>query len=417
MKRYSIFFVVFLIVAVGLFWLLQNKKQENFSHYRAIKVQKGDVVESVEATGVIKPSIGAEVKIGARMSGTVIDEPIKVGDFVKKGTLIAKIDDREQQKALEIAKEESQKVQQNYPKDIATLQSAQARAKTEVQKASLSLQAAKADAATAQWLCQNKKRLFQRGTTSQKEMRITCTEAFVKKKEVQKTQKTIEEKKRLFQEARLALQKTKQNFIHDRAIAQAKVDQAKIRLSYSTITAPFDGIITYISTQKGETVVAGLNAPQFAKILDPKRLENRLYIDETAIAKVKEGMKVEFGVDALPKRRFYGSIDQIYPQPEIQNSVVYYIGVVKNFKDAKLLRPEMTTHNKIIVKIHKNVLRLPNEAVKFKNAHFFVYLKRGDEVVEQPVKPGVSDDRYTEILEGLKAGDTVLMEPANAHRV
>ncbi len=71
----------------------------------------------------------------------------------------------------------------------------------------------------------------------------------------------------------------------------------------------------------------------------------------------------------------------------------------------------MTTHDTIIVEIHKGVLRLPNRAVKFKNGRFFVYLKRDGKVVEQSVETGISDARYTQIAHGLKEGDKVLMEP------
>ncbi len=416
-KILSITLVALIFTAGVLFWL-KEKNGKNFAHYIPIKVTKGEVVQSVEATGVVKPSVGAEVKIGARMSGTVIEEPIEVGDFVKKGALIAKIDDRERRILLKIAKEELQKVLATYPKEIKRLESALQRARIEVQKATLSLQSAQADADTAAWLCANKRHLFHKHTTSQKDYRITCTQAILKKKALQKAKMSLEEAKKKVTEASLAVQKEKESFVHERAKAKANLVKAQIRLSYATIEAPFDGIITYVSTQKGETVVAGLNAPQFAKILDPKKIENRIYVDETEIGKVKVGMEVSFHVDSFPSKAFHGKIAQIYPQPKIQNSVVYYIAVVKNFKNAKLLRPEMTTHNKIVVKIYKETLRLPNRAVKFKNGHFFVYLLKEGKVVQQQVEPGISDENYTQILGGVKLGDTVLMEPLhNAHRV
>lgn len=416
MKKILFALFISILLFVGLLFLWQHKKDRNkLLHTVEVTVTKGDVIQSVEATGVIKPSVGAEVKIGARVTGMVTNEPIKVGDFVKKGTIIAKIDDLELQKALEIAQEELQKILDTYPKEIERLQKEVEKAKLSVKNAKLVLDAAKADAKTANWLCKNKKQLRKRKSISEKEYKTVCTEAYRKQKNYEEALNALQQAKLNAQAAQLALEKMQKSFIHDSAIAKAKMEQAKIRLSYATIKAPFDGIITYISTQKGETVVAGLNAPQFAKILDPNRLENRIYIDETVIAKIKKGMHVLFHVDSFGKKDFQGKIDQIYPQPEIQNGVVYYVGVVKSFNDASLLRPEMTTHNKIIVQIIKNVLRLPNQAVKFKNGHFFVYLKKDSKVVEQSVQPGISDEHYTQILSGLKEGDIVLMESKSAH--
>jgi len=411
-KKAILLFLAVLLAGGGLYLWQTKKKRHDFSRYLPVTVEKGDVVESVEATGVVKPSVGAEVTIGARMSGIVVKEPVQAGDRVEKGALIAKIDDREQKEALKIAEERLQKIVQGRPKEIARLQSALERAGIGVQEAQASLEAAESDAKTAAWLCANKRRLFRRRSGSERDYRTACNEAVVKKEALAKARSALERAKKVRNEAKLSLEKARSDDRHDRASAEAKVRQEKIRLSYATITAPFSGIVTYVSTQEGETVVAGLNAPKFVKILDPEKIENRVYIDETAIGRIETGMRVDFNVDSWPDRNFSGTISQIYPQPEIQNSVVYYIAVVKNFEGASLLRPEMTTHDTIVVDVKKGVLRLPNRAVKFKNGRFFVYLKRGEEVVERSVKTGISDSRYTQILEGLEEGDIVLMEPA-----
>jgi RND family efflux transporter MFP subunit len=410
-KKAILLFLVVLLAGGGFYLWQTKKKRHDFSHYVPVKADKGDVVESVEATGVVKPSVGAEVTIGARMSGIVVKEPVQVGDRVRQGDLIAKIDDREPKASLEMAEASLRKIVEGYPKEIARLESTLERARIGVQEARASLKAAQSDAKTALWLCENKRRLFKTRSGSERDYRTACNEAVIKKAALAKAESALERAKKVQKEATLSLQKAKSDFRHDRASAEAKVRQEKIRLSYATISAPFSGIVTYVSTQEGETVVAGLNAPKFVKILDPAKIENRIYVDETAIGRIKTGMRVDFTVDSWPDRNFTGTISQIYPQPEIQNSVVYYIAVVKHFEGATLLRPEMTTHDTIIVDVKKGVLRLPNRAVKFKNGRFFVYLRRGREVVEQPVKTGISDSRYTQIVEGIEAGDTVLMEP------
>jgi HlyD family secretion protein/macrolide-specific efflux system membrane fusion protein len=70
----------------------------------------------------------------------------------------------------------------------------------------------------------------------------------------------------------------------------------------------------------------------------------------------------------------------------------------------------MTTHNSIIAGIKKDVLVVPNAAVKWKNGKYIVYKVVGKKVVETPVKVGWSDDRFTEIVDGLKEGDVVALK-------
>ncbi|WP_201352620.1 efflux RND transporter periplasmic adaptor subunit [Hydrogenimonas urashimensis] len=412
-KSLYILLTVLLFFGGGYVWYA-HEKPEDFSGYREIRVEKGDIVKSVQATGVIKPSVGAEVTIGARMSGIVVEEPVEVGDHVKRGDLIARIDDRDVRASLKIAREQFAKLKESGPKEIHRLESAVRRKEIALEEANVTREAALADKKTAQWLCMNKRRLFEHKSGPEREFRVACNDYTLKKAAWRKAQAAYERAKQSLAEARLSLQKARSDYRHDLKIAEERIEQAKIRLSYSVIEAPFEGIITYVSTQKGETVVAGLNAPKFVKILDPGAIENRIYVDETEIGKVRTGMKVQFRVDSYPDKEFTGKIAQIYPQPEIQNGIVYYIAVVKGFENPERLRPEMTTHDKVILEILKNVVRVPNGAVKFKNGRFYVYLKSGNRIREIPVKTGVSDSRYTRILEGVSAGDTILMASAHA---
>jgi len=405
-------FLMVLIVGVGVgiyHWYSPEQKIPG-QGYKPVKVERGRIVQSVEATGVIKPSVGAEVTIGARMSGIVVEEPVQVGDRVKQGALIARIDDRELKTALTIAEEELAKLREGGPKEIARLKSVVSRMDLALQEANITLEAARSDLDTAEWLYRKKQRLFEHQSGTEQEYKSAHNSYILKRTAWKSARNRYRQAEKSLEEAKLALEKSESDYRRNLAIAESKLKEARIRLSYSVIEAPFDGIVTYVSTQEGETVVAGMNAPKFVKILNPRAIENRIYIDETEIGRVKVGARVLFTVDAYPDRNFSGTIAQIYPQPELQNNIVYYIAVSKDFENAELLRPEMSTHDEVIVHVYKDLLRAPNRAVKFKNGHFFVYKKQGKNLEEVRVKTGISDSRFTEIVEGLSEGDTILME-------
>ena len=73
------------------------------------------------------------------------------------------------------------------------------------------------------------------------------------------------------------------------------------------------------------------------------------------------------------------------------------------------LKPEMTTHVRIIIEQKKDVLVVPNNAVRFENGKSVVYLKAGKKEEPREVKPGIRDDRFTEILSGLEEGETIVI--------
>jgi multidrug efflux pump subunit AcrA (membrane-fusion protein) len=168
--------------------------------------------------------------------------------------------------------------------------------------------------------------------------------------------------------------------------------------------------VSAVSTQLGETVVAGLSAAILITIIDPTKLEMWIYVDETDIGRTKPGLMIEYWVDTYRDRRFYGKIDMIYPQPEIKDNIVYYLAIVKiDPKDTVLLRPEMTTHVRIIVEEKTNVLVVPNNAIRFEEGKTVVYLKAKDKQEPRQVTPGIRDDKLTEIVSGLQEGEVIVI--------
>ena len=404
-------FVALLLVAalaVGGF-LLTRKREEKIVPVKTVKVKKGEVKKVIDATGIVKPQVGAEIKVGARISGTVVKENVKVGDFVKKGDLIAVIDNRELKESLKRAEANLEEVKETYPRRIEEQELKVKAAEAEVASARAKVKAEEENYNLKKWQFERQAELLKIGYTTEEKFRSAKREFELARSSLKSAKEALKKAELNLKAAKAELARLKAEFRQSLKKAEADLETAKIRYSYSYIYAPKSGIISFVSTQEGETVVAGLNAPQFVTILDPKKLENWIYVDETEIGKVKKGMEVVFRVDAYRDRVFKGKVVEIYPKPKVLNNVVYYIVVARGFKNVELLRPEMTTHNQIIAGVKRGVLVVPNEAVKWKNGRFVVYKVVDGKVVEVPVQVGWSDDSYTEIVSGLKEGDEIAL--------
>jgi multidrug resistance efflux pump len=190
---------------------------------------------------------------------------------------------------------------------------------------------------------------------------------------------------------------------------QAALRAAETELSYARIVAPVDGVIASVATQEGETVSAGLQAPTFVTIIDLHRLEVDAYVDETDIGKVKLGQQATFTVDAYADRDFSGQVTAIYPKALREQNVVEY-DVVISIKDAQgLLKPDMTANVTILAETHSGVLSVPTKAIRREGGQKVVYVLDKGKPVVRPVKTGVRNTEYTEIVSGVTEGTVVLV--------
>ncbi len=139
-------------------------------------------------------------------------------------------------------------------------------------------------------------------------------------------------------------------------------------------------------------------------------------MDETDVGRVKPGQRVEFSVDAFPERVFESRVDQIYPQPEIRDNIVYYQVLCPITKEqAEALRPEMTTQCRVIVTVKENVLALPNTALKWVGGEQAVFRTQGtgqnatvDRITEETgLQLGLKGLTHSEVTAGLQPGDRV----------
>lgn len=335
-----------LIASVFIVGLVSCDKETTEQQYDTMIVKRRTLSSAVLATGVIKPKVGAEVRVGSRVSGIVKKLNVYVGDIVKKGDLLASLDDAE--------------LTAQYNQIAANLE--------------------------------NVKTAMKYAKVEKERQESLLAESVT-------TRQTYDRAVKDYEIARAQV-----------AQVTANLDYAKIQLDYTKIIAPINGVVASVSTQEGETVAAMFAAPTFLTIIDLKRLEIRAYVDETDISKVTEGQKAEFTVDTYPSITFEGIVKAIYPKAEIIDNVVNYVVIIDIAdRKGKILRPEMTTTVNILNESLEGAIAIPNKALTHKNGEDFVFVLKDGKPEERKVIAGVKNKSLTQIISGLAENETIIL--------
>ena len=210
-------------------------------------------------------------------------------------------------------------------------------------------------------------------------------------------------------------------------IKQAAVDSARANLGYCKITAPVDGIVISRKVDLGQTVIAALSTPVLFTIAqDITRMNINASVSEADIGQVKDGQPVDFTVDAFPDEVFHGKVTQVRKSPTTTQNVVTYETLIAVDNPEQKLFPGMTADVSVLVAERKNVLTIPNTALRYtppENAKYeqtpptkpersrrLVYSLGSDGARLKPVivKAGITDGINTEILEGVADGVSVV---------
>ncbi len=347
------------------------------------RVELRNVRREVVATGAVKPKVGAQVKVGSRISGKLEKLMVQAGDKVEEGELIAVVEHQDLEARVERLR--------------ATLKGLEIRKREDLKELANVIDETEAKLALAQLDLKRYTALLKKG--------------YVAKAEVDKAERDVKVLKARLSAAKRKYQSTKARYIQEIAQTKAQLKEAEVHLSYAFIKAPITGTVSSVTTQQGETVVAGLNAPTFITIIDLGRLQVDGFVDETDIGKVKPGQKVEFTVDAYPDRIFHGHVKTIYPGAIIRDNVVYYDVVVEIDDPYQgVLRPEMTANLTFITGVHKQVPTVPDKAIRMDTTgKEYVLVKEGRVWKKRYISTGWSSGGYTEVKSGLKVGEEIAL--------
>ena len=406
----NLFFLA--ILAAGVTWLWQEGKlapigktfkamifgkppeKPKVEDFKFKPVKRQNVNQKVLATGTVTLKTGAEVKIGARISGQVKSLSVKIGDFIRAGEMIATI--------------EHEDLISRVAQFQADLDAEKARLEKILTEGPLEIYKSKAELEELQAQLKLAEKTLERNLELNKEGFIadTAVDQAQERLEVLKAQINLAKEEIKLKESRLENDSRLAKAMVDRATANLEVQD--IQLSYATITAPIDGIVALVSTQEGETVAASMNAPNFITLIDLRKLEVTVFVDETDIGRIKVGQKAMFTVDTYSEKFFKGKVREIHPKAVIKDNVVNYEVILDiDKKNVSELRPEMTANVVVTTGTRKNVLTIPKAAVKREGKKTFTVMNVDGKLVDRAMELGWRDGKVIEVISGLKEGEQV----------
>jgi HlyD family secretion protein len=315
-RRLAWLLLIPLVFVAGLFAI---RARHDTPRYATVAVDRGDVADVVGATGVLQAVI--TVQVGSQVSGTISQLFADFNATVKKGQVVAKLE----QSAF-----------------LARLNQAQA-----------NVASARANVDRSQAAIDDAKQKYDRA----KEL---AAQDLVPASDLESARATYEGAVAQHQANKAAVKQ-----------AEASLNQAQVDLDHTVITAPVDGVVLARNVDIGQTVAASFTAPVLFVIAnDLTHMQVNASIDEADIGRVRAGEDVTFGVDAFPDDTFRGRVEQVRLQPVTTQNVVTYNTIISVDNQSLRLMPGMTATVSVIVRKRDNVLRIPTAALRFRPEGF-----------------------------------------------
>ncbi len=405
--------LVVALVLAGLggaaYWFLRPKPASAAPALETAPVQRGLFRVSVSGPGTLEAVQSLAVK--PAVNGTVLKLPT-VGDRVQKGQLIVQLDPTNYNRALENARLALQKAQANLDKLRADQQSALATARQNLASAEVAYANARRDLEAARTNLEATQKLFELGGASAQSLQ-SARDAYAK------AQASLEIAQVNLNTARQALALRNNANAQDLKNAQIALEQARLEvknaeenLANTKIYAPFDGVVSEVNAQVGSIGVGATvsNSTALLTLIDDSSVNLPVQIDESEIAKVRVGQKVEVTLDAFSNETFQGVVTAISPSARIQQNIAVFYVTVNVPNPERKLRPGMTAEGEIIAEEIPEALIIPKRAVQTVRNRAYVDVLQPDGSKETVrVVLGPDDGVNQVVLEGLEPRQTVVL--------
>ena len=392
--------LVLLIAAAALIWRSQTKAP--VAAWGTAEVRRGTITKSISATGKVEAL--TTVNVGSQVSGTVAEIFVDYNTPVKKGQIIARLDSSQLQAQVTQASAN----QLSASAAIQTAQNSVLSAEAAIQASEANVERAKSVVDDAQRNLELTQSMVSAGVTAR--LQIDPAKAAVVQVTAQHQQAVAQ-----LNQAKAQAQSSRSQVNQAKAQAQqagASVQLASVNLGNSIIRAPIDGVVVARNVDVGQTVAASFQAPTLFLIAnDLRKMQVLANIDEADIGQLGPDSRVTFTVDAFPSDEFSGKIAQIRLAPQTLQNVVTYTAVVQVDNPELKLKPGMTANVTAIVAEKRDVVTVPNAALRFRPAGASgpaVWKIEGEQVSPVPVKLGVTDGVRSEVVSGaLQAGHKI----------
>jgi len=375
-KRSLLIVILLLLAAVAARWAFFSPPPA--PAYATAEVRRADLEDSVLASGTLEAV--RQVSVGAQATGQLKSLKVQLGDQVKRGQLVAEIDDLTQQNDLRTAQ--------------ATLEARRA-----------DLRARQASLRQAELAFRRQREMLAADASSREDYEAAEATLNVTRAEIASLQAQIVQ-------------------------AGVEVDTAKVNLGYTRIVSPIDGTVVAVVTKEGQTINAFQTAPTVIKVAQVDTMTVKAQISEADVTRVRPGQKAYFTILGEPDARHYGTLRAIEPAPDsIQqddsnslfnntssssstSSAVYYNGLFDVPNPDGKLRISMTAQVFIVLGEARGALAVPAAALgpAGKDGMRTVRVVGADgKAVERQVKVGLNNNVDAQILEGLEEGEKVVI--------
>ena len=278
----SIAVIIITIIVICQFSAGKGKNAD----YDIAKVEKRDMVQTVEASGTVNPV--QSVDIGSQVSGKISKLYVDYNSKVKKGQLLAEIDPSLFQASVDKARADLNNAKANYAKVLA---------QTTYKKSNYERYA----------------RLYQKHYVSKDEVESAYSNYIASQSELSAMQANIKQ-------------------------AQANLDTAETNMFYTKITSPVDGVVVSRAVDEGQTVASSFQTPElFVVAQDLTQMQIEVSVSEADIGKIKEGQAAEYTLDGYPDDVFKGVVSQIRISPTTVSNVTTYTVIVEVKNDDDML--------------------------------------------------------------------------------
>lgn len=389
MPRFSLFRTRSLIVAGVLLvvlavYLFYPRPPEN--HYLTATASTMDLEDTVLATGTIKAL--REVSVGAQVSGQIKSLKVVLGQRVRQGELLAEIDPRTQENALE----DAQASVSSYQSQLESKQAALLKARQDFAR---------------------QQQMLGQQATSQESYDSAKAALDGAAADVRQLQAQL-------QQARISL------------------STAQLNLGYTRILAPIDGVVVALPVEEGQTVNASQSTPTIVKLAQLDTVTVKAEISEGDVIKVKPGLPVYFTILGEPDRRYQATLRAIDPAPQSysdssdstttsttststssssSSTAIYYYGLFDVPNPQHKLRINMTAQVTVVLKQVQSALAIPANAlgVMGKDGRYAVRVLQADGTPQpRQVTIGLNNNVHAQVLSGLRAGERVVVGEAGA---
>jgi len=399
-KKTRLTMIIGVVVIAGFAGFAFWSNRASAAEYMTAKVERGNLRNTVTATGVLQAV--TTVQVGSQASGTISALYADFNSVVKKGQVIAQLDPstaqaQVQQARANLENAKASLIQARAGVSASRAGTADAQAKVLAAKSTVQTQQAgvsgaqanlnvlKAERDDALSALNQQQSLATAGVISKRDLEVAQTafktadarynqavaqlnQAMIGEKmsagagqaqadaQLQQSQAGIQQAQAQVQQAEAQVQQS-----------QAALSVAQVNLSHTTITSPIDGIVVSRDINVGQTVAASLSAPTLFTIAnDLTKMQVIANIDQADIGLVEQAKTATFNVDAFPGKEFKGTIQQMRLNPQNVQNVVTYNVVLDVDNPEQKLKPGMTANLTITIDERNNVLKVPNAALRFR---------------------------------------------------